>query len=344
MSYRKAKRTGMRRDMEKYKTMRNMVVRLLRQSKKSYFKTLGKCGSKSSGTVKQLRKTSKGIPTLKTTSSEASTSIGKATLLNEVFTQNFNSALPPLTQADWQSIHADPSLCPDGLLCTDDEVLGLLLSTDTSKASGPDGVSCQMLKATAHAIAPILTRLFNQSVKSGMLPTKWKLSSVVQIPKKADSSSEPNDYRPISLLPVVSKLLERHIHSLVTEHLQTNGLLSDAQWGFTPGKSTTIALISVFHDILQLADRGKDIGLVFFDFRKAFDSVPHKPLLNKLKDIGLNDYLLRWICNYLYNRHQYVVVDGESSPPTQVLSGVPQGSVLGPLLFLIYIEGQPHSW
>ena len=195
-------------------------------------------------------------------------------------------------------------------MCTEDEVLGLLLSTDTSKASGPDGVSCQMLKATAHAIAPILTRLFNQSVKSGMLPTKWKLSSVVPIPKKADSSSEPNDYRPISLLPVVSKLLERHTHNLVTEHLQTNGLLS-AQWGFTPGKSTTTALVSVFHDILQLADRGKDIGLVFFDLRKAFDSVPHKPLLNKLKAEGYwpQPQRLSSAMAISYNRHQYVVVD-----------------------------------
>ena len=107
--------------------------------------------------------------------------------------------------------------------------------------------------------------------------------------------------------------------------------------GFALGNPVA-ALVSTFHKILQLMENGSDVTLVFFDLRKAFDSVPHLPLLHKLKDTGLNQHILQWITSYLCNRQQYVVVDSASSGTTSVLSGVPQGSVLGPLLFLIYVS------
>lgn len=196
-----------------------------------------------------------------------------------------------------------------------------------------------MLKKTASSIYPVLTNLFNHSIQSGQVPTAWKCSSVVPIPKGIEDLSSPKNYRPISLLSIISKILERLIHSKVLKHLQDSNILSNSQWGFSAGKSTVGALLAATNDWLDILERGMDIGAVFFDITKAFDSVPHRLLIKKLHDSGLNEYLLKWIVSYLTDRKQSVVLDGVSSDSTHALSGVPQGSVLGPLLFLVYING-----
>ena len=224
------------------------------------------------------------------------------------------------------------------LLCTDDDVLDLLQNIDVSKASGQDQISGRMLKATATSIVTPVTKLFNKSISTGCFPTMWKQSNIVPIPKSGDKGN-PTNYRPISLLPVLSKLLEKHIANLVLQHLMVTQPIFASQWGFQSGKSTITALLETTHNWFEILETGSEVGAVFFDFKKAFDSVPHRALIGKLEDLQVNQLLVKWIYSYLSDRKQQVVMGGSLSNALPVLSGIPQGSVLGPLLFLLYIDG-----
>ena len=134
-----------------------------------------------------------------------------------------------------------------------------------------------MLKGTVSSITPSLTKMFNLSIKTGSFPQSWKCARVVPIPKPF----QPN-YRPISILPILSKVLEKHVHGIISDHLLLHSPISDQQWGFTTRKSTTSAVLSMTHDCTHALDRGKEVSTVFFDISKAFDSVPHLPLLRRL--------------------------------------------------------------
>ena len=331
--YKNGKRTG---NFSKFKAARNRVVNLLHESKKNYFTKINPRDTKKFWkTIKSLNKTSQSIPTLSHNGVTTNEDTEKANMLNSFFSTCFNTSHPPLSEHDQMPFVTNE--CPDELLCTVEEVQSLLGSLDTTKATGPDGVSAIMLKRTAPSIAPAVTKLFNLSLRSGQVPTDWKKSSVVPIPKSSDRSS-PTNYRPISLLSILSKTLERHIHSLIATHLMNNQLLSNRQWGFLPGKGTVTALLSTTHSWFQFLENNKDVCAVFLDYRKAFDSVPHRPLLEKMSQLSINEKIIQWVSSYLSNRQQSVVLNGATSDPANVLSGVPQGSVLGPLLFIIYVN------
>ena len=198
-----------------------------------------------------------------------------------------------------------------------------------------------MLRGTAESITPALTTLFNLSLKSCQIPVDWKISNITPIHKSGDHSNVSN-YRPISLLSLVSKVLKRCVHSRVMDFLFANKLLSDCQFGFRPKASTQDALLTVSKDWHYYLTTHRQVGAVFFDVKKAFDSVPHDELLKSLQNIGITGPLLRWFADYLTSRRQRVVLDGFSSDCSHVTSGVPQGSILGPLLFIIFMNSICH--
>ena len=204
-------------------------------------------------------------------------------------------------------------------------------------ASGPDGISTWMLRTFADSGSPSIASLFNLSINCGKLPAKWKLSYIVPIPKES-SRQDVRFYRPISLLPNISKCLERHIYRLLLEYLSSNQLLPEAQSGFHSGRSTVMPLLLATHQWRTALESHKQVACVFFDLRKAFDSIPHQALLNKLHNLQVPGTLLLWLINYLSNRHQRVILNGSSSTWLPVKSGIPQGSILGPLLFLTHIN------
>ena len=216
---------------------------------------------------------------------------------------------------------------------TEQEVYDIISTLNINKASGPKFISYRLLKSVAKS----LTVLFNRLIIEEIFPDSWKFSYVIPIPKKGDAN-DPSNHRPISLLNPLGKVMERLVFKHIYNHMHTNNLLYRYQSGFLPGHSTTFQLIDIYHSICNTFDNNQFSCMVFCDISKAFDRVWHEGLIFKLKQYGISNNLLAFLKNYLSDRKQSVILNDITSTSLPLTAGVPQGSVLGPLLFLIYVN------
>ena len=226
-------------------------------------------------------------------------------------------------------------------LVAENDVLKHLSSLRTKNSAGIDGISVKLLKKISSALISPLTLIINQSLVTGIFPDKLKIAKVLPLFKKDDHTLMDN-YRPISLLTSISKLYEKVVFSQLYDYFRNNDLFYDSQYGFLKNHSTEYAAMELTDKVLKDIDERNISLAIFMDLSKAFDTLDHSILINKLAYYGIHGAALRWFTSYLTGRSQYVEIDGVSSNILLLSTGVPQGSILGPLLFLIYMNDIPN--
>jgi hypothetical protein len=334
--FKKAKLTGKQIDWDKFKKQRNYLKNLINKKYSQYvnevFDDIAVNPKKYWGlvSIKSKRKC-KSVPNeVNFQGISTSDPSVKSQYFNDHFYNSFND-----NQYDKPPVVSFMNNNLSYLVLSELEVFNVLSKIDGNKAYRSNDVPAIIFKECADVLYKSLTLLFNKSLELGIVPTDWKLAKVVPIYKSGDTSKVEN-YRPVSLLTTANKVLERCVHHHIYEITKLD--IHKNQHGFMSARSTTSQLLECYNNIYMNFDQNKQVDVAFLDFSKAFDSVPHELLIHKLTSLGFNNNLLKWFQNYLSGRTQQVTVNGTSSKVVKVISGVPQGSILGPLLFLYYVN------
>ena len=333
----------------KYKTLRNQIVSLCKQSKKQHFQNYFTKNSDN------LRNTWRGIKSIISLNRKDKSNPSSLLINNEINTDpnkianEFNSYFSNIAGKLQASIHSQGQDFNDYLNNSPEhsffiqptdkyEIIDLINLNIKNKASGPNSIPNQIFHLIKLIVAQPLSDVVNLSFSTGEYIEKLKISKVIPTYKENGDKTLSQNYRPISLLSNINKIFEKIMHKRLFAFLEDQGLIYEHQFGFRKHHSTTHALIDLTEDIRQAIDNNKFSVGVFIDLQKAFDTVDHNILLKKLYHYGIRGIANNWFKSYLMNRKQYVSISGFESNITTMDFGVPQGSVLGPLLFLIYIN------
>jgi hypothetical protein len=334
-------------DLEKFKNFRNIYNRLVRVVKKEYYHNrVENCKNPKMVWDMYNELTNRNVSSKSLNELNINGTISKDDLeISEHFNDFFSSVGPaiaesiPITNIDPMNFLNYPENIPS----LDFGEIGPVFISDIIKTFEPkksvdmDGISMHLLKYIDSAIAVPLAHVFNLSLRSGIFPDKLKMSRVIPIFKSGDSTI-PDNYRPISLVNAFGKILEKIVALKLINHLDSNNLIYQKQFGFQKGLSTEHNLIHLVNYVSKAMNDNKFCVGIFLDIKKAFDVVPHDLLLKKLKRLGIKNNALSWFKSYLANRSQCVEINGRRSGPRKIKLSVMQGSVLGPLLFLCFIN------